>query len=160
MGRAAAVDAATKSWHGAMEMLVDGYRELARPRKEDVEKKEKDGLSLSRTSTIEVDIVCDAAEKDSEVVVEGSATGSRRRKLLRLGGVFRRTGGRLREGSMSIPLRSWLGKREGVEVEGGAGMARIGVAVGEKGAQFNSMLATSEFSMLLRRAVGLTLAFS
>ncbi|ORY63655.1 hypothetical protein BCR35DRAFT_283223 [Leucosporidium creatinivorum] len=140
MGRAAAADAATKSWHGAMEMLVDGYREIARPVKQ--EKKEKDSLSLSRTSTIEVDIVCDAAEKDSAEVVEGSATGSRRRKLLRLGGVFRRTGGRLRDGSMSIPLRSWLGRNEGVEAEGANGMARVGVAVGEKGVQSNSMLAT------------------
>lgn len=149
MGRAAAADAATKSWHGAMEMLVDGYRELARPRQEkEKEKKEKDGLSLSRTSTIEVDIVCDAAEKDSTEVVAGSSTGSRRRKLLRLGGVFRRTGGRLRESSMSIPLRSWLGSREGVEAEGESGMAHVGVAVGEKGAHFNSMLATSESRLL------------
>lgn len=133
MGRAAAREAATKSWHGAMEILVEGYKEIARP----LEQEEKDGLSLSRTSTIEVDIVCDSAERDlasASTEVEGTATGSRRRKLLRLGGVFRRTGGRLREssGSMSMPLRSWLG---GAATHSESGMERVGVAVGQKSLQ-------------------------
>lgn len=112
MGEAAARDAATRSWHGAMEMLVDGYREISLPVPPPAP---ATPLSLSRTSTIELDIVCDSANADS--YAESTAAAVKRGqsgKLLRLGGVFRRTGGRFKEGSMSIkPLRSWLAK--GVE---------------------------------------------
>lgn len=144
MGRAAAEEAATKSWHGAMEMIVDGFREVARPWKEQQDRKDP-SLALSRTPTLEVDIVCDSAEQDlveSEAVV-GSATGSRRRRLLRFGGVFRRTGGRLRESSMSLPITSWLGKREGVIV--GESEGRTSVLVGQKSLQSSPIWATSEF---------------
>jgi hypothetical protein len=125
MGAAAAVDAATKSWHGAMEMLVDGYREIARP-----VPLESNNLSLSRTSTIEVDVVLHCAEEDNESVYAESTAAPRRGvgRVLGLGRVFRRSGGRLREGSMSIPggflwrrngekaVGPWLGRQEG---EGG-----------------------------------------
>lgn len=109
MGASAAIDASRRSWHGAMEMLVDGYREIARPLPPAF------SLALSRTSTIEVDVVEHCA--DSDTYAESTAANASARRgvgrVMRLGGVFRRTGGRLREGSISRPLRSWLGRKQG-----------------------------------------------
>ena len=109
MGAAAAVDAARRSWHGAMEMLVDGFREIAKPLP-------TPSLTLSRTSTIEVDVVEHSADSDTYAESTAADASAKRRgvgRVLRLGGVFRRTGGRLREGSISKPLRSWLGRKQG-----------------------------------------------
>ncbi|KAK4703594.1 hypothetical protein P7C70_g2618, partial [Phenoliferia sp. Uapishka_3] len=105
MGVAAATDASRRSWHGAMEMLVDGYRDIATP-------VPKPSLSLSRTSTIELDVVEHCA--DTDTYAESTAADSRaKRRMLKFSGVFRRTGGRLKEGSISIPLRGWLGRNQG-----------------------------------------------
>ena len=82
MGAAAAVDASRRSWHGAMEMLVDGFREIAKPLP-------TQSLTLSRTSTIEVDVVEHCA--DSDTYAESTAADSRAKRrgvsrVLRLGG--------------------------------------------------------------------------
>ncbi|SCZ87612.1 BZ3500_MvSof-1268-A1-R1_Chr2-2g05078 [Microbotryum saponariae] len=123
MGQAAHSDASTRSWHAAMEMLVDGYRELARsaaggPKQID---HDKSALGLSRTSTLDLDIVCgDTAGPfvselpDSECGTHKATTASavrRPKRMLRLGGVLRRTGGRFREGSLggAQTIPSWLG---------------------------------------------------
>lgn len=120
MGKLAALNAASRSWHGAMEMLVDGYREICRPEVEEEEEegeREKGekvglGLGLSRTSTIEVDVVSHLAERDN--YDESRTSGSSRvGRVLRLGGVFRRTGGRLKDGSMSIKGKFlWRGQNK------------------------------------------------
>ncbi|KAM0749483.1 UDP-Glycosyltransferase/glycogen phosphorylase [Meredithblackwellia eburnea MCA 4105] len=113
MGDAAAKDAAKRSWHGAMEMLVDGYREIAKP----VVPRSPSSLALSRSSTIEVDVVEHVADSDTYAESTAADSTAKRRgvgRVLRLGGVFRRTGGRLREGSISQPIRTWLGRRQGV----------------------------------------------
>lgn len=112
MGRAAAEDASKKSWFGAMEMLVDGYREIARPLP-------STPLTLSRTSTIEetIDIISHSAE-DIPYAESTSASPRSKRlgvgRVLRLGGVFRRTGGRLKDSSISIPAKLFW-KRSGTE---------------------------------------------
>ncbi|KAI5475333.1 glycosyltransferase family 4 protein [Pseudohyphozyma bogoriensis] len=113
MGRDAATEAAKRSWHGAMEMLVDGYREIAPP------VQTKTALSLSRTSTIEVDVDVVSHSAECDTYAESTAASPRAKRLgvrrvLRLGGVFRRTGGKLRESSISKPIRTWLaGERQG-----------------------------------------------
>ncbi|GAA5923771.1 hypothetical protein JCM1841_002039 [Sporobolomyces salmonicolor] len=132
MGSAAHLAASRRSWFGAMETLVDGYRELV-----------AETLELSRTSTIEFDIVCDAPAPAS-ASASASATGDpveestaprvppRQRLVSRLGGVLgRRTGGRIREASISLPpWTAWLAPRtrsSGVAVEpfgAGGGIAR------------------------------------
>ncbi|KAL8279033.1 hypothetical protein RQP46_008491 [Phenoliferia psychrophenolica] len=108
-GEAAALDAARRSWHGAMEMLVDGFREIAKPLP-------TPSLTLSRTSTIEVDVVEHSADSDTYAESTAADSSAKRRgvgRVLRLGGVFRRTGGRLKEGSIAKPIRSWLGRKQG-----------------------------------------------
>lgn len=152
MGQAAAIDASSRSWHGAMEMLVDGYREIARPAPP------PPSLGLSRTSTIEFDIVSHLAESDTYAESTAAAPKGRRGvgRVLRLGGVFKRTGGRLKEGSMSVPgnflwrrggdakpVRSWLGRKEGMSV--GETVEGVQLAV-----QSNQVWATSEFLFLAR----------
>lgn len=115
MGTAAAESACKRSWFGAMEMLVDGYREICIPAPPSPS---LTGLTLSRTSTMEVDVITHLAETDT---AQTSAASTRTKRpvvgrVLRLGGVFRRTGGRLKEGSMSRPIRTWLvGRTERVE---------------------------------------------
>ncbi|KDE06205.1 hypothetical protein MVLG_03485 [Microbotryum lychnidis-dioicae p1A1 Lamole] len=123
MGQAAHSDASTRSWHAAMEMLVDGYRELARsaagePKQID---DDKSALGLSRTSTLDLDIVCgetagtflsELADSECETPKTATALAVRRpKRMLRLGGVLRRTGGRFREGSLggAQTIPSWLG---------------------------------------------------
>ncbi|GAA5991230.1 hypothetical protein JCM10908_006596 [Rhodotorula pacifica] len=100
--------ASKRSWFGAMEQLVDGYRELT-DRRLAREAELAMGISpLSRTPTLELDVVCDAPEVEIDAASSG-ATTPRRTRLLRLNGVLRRTGGRLRDSSVSLqPLRSWL----------------------------------------------------
>lgn len=148
MGQAAAIDASSRSWHGAMEMLVDGYREIALP-------PPPPSLALSRTPTIEFDIVSHLAESDTYAESTAAAPKGGRgvERVLRLGGVLKRTGGRLKEGSMSVPgtflwrrggdakpARSWLGRREGAS----AGETVEGV-VQELAVQSNQVWATSEY---------------
>ncbi|KAG0658687.1 hypothetical protein C6P46_005683 [Rhodotorula mucilaginosa] len=100
--------ASKRSWFGAMEQLVDGYRELTDRRLAREAEKALDIPTLSRTSTLELDVVCDAAETEPDAASSGASTPKRTR-LLRLNGVLRRTGGRLRDSSVSLrPLRSWL----------------------------------------------------
>ncbi|GAA5866326.1 hypothetical protein JCM8547_000740 [Rhodosporidiobolus lusitaniae] len=131
MGQAAHDAAIKRSWFAAMEKLVDGFRELAA--KKDEKEREKEKLKLSRASTIELDVVCDAPPLSKEGENdEGESTGTttpKRRRLLRLNGVLRRTGGKLRDGSVSLqPLRSWLApKNEEV------GVAASGVTLSTKG---------------------------
>ncbi|KAK4051979.1 hypothetical protein OIO90_004509 [Microbotryomycetes sp. JL221] len=123
MGHAAAVEASSKSWHGAMEMLVDGYRNVVARHEKRLScvDENKKPLELSRQSTVEVDIVCDTPD-DNEFCqgdkggpsARVSSTDPKRRRLLRFGTAFRRTG-RIKHdskaGSMSLPpLRSWLGR--------------------------------------------------
>ncbi|SCV70491.1 BQ2448_1885 [Microbotryum intermedium] len=115
MGQAAHGDAATRSWHAAMEMLIDGYRELARPVASDPETiDDKTSLGLSRTSTLDLDIVSGETPGTGEPETSSETTTAlatrRPKRMLRFGGVLRRTGGRLREGSMGGPtIPSWLG---------------------------------------------------
>ncbi|GAA5961929.1 hypothetical protein JCM21900_001151 [Sporobolomyces salmonicolor] len=117
MGSAAHLAASRRSWFGAMETLVDGYRELV-----------AETLELSRTSTIEFDIVCDApaasatAAPGEESPASAPTVPPRRRLVSRLGGVLgRRTGGRVRAASVSLPpWTAWLAPRKasaGVAVE-------------------------------------------
>lgn len=82
MGANAHFVASKRSWFGAMEMLVDGYREV-------VDKAERltTDLTLSRSSTIEVDIV------SSEPTQDLIAAPSRRRRLPRLRRLRRSSGG-------------------------------------------------------------------
>lgn len=102
-GKAAALDAATKSWHGAMEMLVDGYREIALPSPNPL-------LALSRTPTLEIDVISHTPNELEESQLSAKSTAASPKvhrqgvgRVLRLGGVLRRSGGRLRDGSMTIP---------------------------------------------------------
>ncbi|GAA5905966.1 glycosyltransferase family 4 protein [Sporobolomyces salmoneus] len=74
MGLAAHKIASKRSWFGAMEMLVDGYREVI------TKAESKSDLSLSRTSTIEFDIVTGNSSTEE---VEEPATMPRRRRRLR-----------------------------------------------------------------------------
>ena len=112
MGKAAALDASTRSWHGAMEMLVDGYREIALPLS-------SPPLTLSRTSTLEIDVI---SHQPNDEEVLGSSTGTIRThrtgvgRVLRFGAVLRRSGGRLRDGSISNTFL-WRGRTEGVDGE-------------------------------------------
>lgn len=135
MGQAAALDASSRSWHGAMEMLVDGYREISLPLPSP-----RPSLSLSRTPTLDesFDVVSHCALVDEQPYAESSAASPRTRRLgvgrvLRLGGVFRRTGGKLKDGSISSipgnvlfwkrsgteskPRLSWLGKKDSTGVQ-------------------------------------------
>lgn len=111
MGQAAAIDAATRSWHGAMEMIVDGYREIALP--------QQSNLTLSRTSTLEVDVVSHSPNDEELLASSTTAIRSHRSgvgRVLRLGAVLRRSGGRLRDGSMTIPRTFlWRGRADLVE---------------------------------------------
>lgn len=122
----AAYETATKrSWFGAMEKLVDGFREVAVAREARAAP-----LDPSRTSTIELDVVYDSQPRTVEgETVEGASTGTttpKRKRLLRLNGVLRRTGGRLRESSVSLqPLRSWLAPRHEAERSGGSVMTKF-----------------------------------
>ncbi|GAA5858907.1 hypothetical protein JCM1840_006612 [Sporobolomyces johnsonii] len=126
MGSAAHLAASKRSWFGAMELLVDGYRELVAP-----PPPEEENLELSRTPTIEFDIVCDdprATTATTDDEAESTATVSKRRRLVKLGGVLRRTGGRLRESSVTLkPFSAWLAQRRttraAVESSSGGGIA-------------------------------------
>ncbi|KAK4050274.1 hypothetical protein OIV83_003595 [Microbotryomycetes sp. JL201] len=123
MGVQAALEAGTKSWHGAMEMLVDGYRNVVtrhesrssyKPTRSLTKQDSK--LALSRQSTLEVDVVCDAPEHFGQLVdnLEGearaSSTDTKRRRVLT---AFRRTsgGGRVRH-TGSLSLTTWLGRKQ------------------------------------------------
>ncbi|GAA5904190.1 hypothetical protein JCM6882_003972 [Rhodosporidiobolus microsporus] len=135
MGSAAHLAASKRSWWGAMEMLVDGFRELSAARAAKAVSKERaSSLSLSRTSTIEVDVVCGQPEEVEPEKAEGASTATtspKRRRLLRLNGVLRRTGGRLPDSSVSLqPLRSWLAPQAAATVEGGEGVALLQEAKG------------------------------
>ncbi|KAM0786340.1 hypothetical protein ACM66B_001812 [Microbotryomycetes sp. NB124-2] len=131
MGTKAALEASTKSWHGAMEMLVDGYRDVVTRHEQGVlsssknkrhqavdEKQLKDlKLELSRQSTLEVDVVCDAPEagtnyKEQDLSARASSTDTKRRRLLRFGTAFRRTSGgkRVKQTGGSLSLTTWLGR--------------------------------------------------
>lgn len=120
---AAAYDVASKrSWFGAMEQLVDGYRDLTAARDARLAQHEKDELALSRTSTIEFDVVCDdRAEKvDGETAQStGASTPQRRRRLLRLDGVFKRSGRRFQDGSVSLAPLKWLAPKPAVVATNG-----------------------------------------
>ncbi|GAA6003698.1 hypothetical protein JCM10207_003552 [Rhodosporidiobolus poonsookiae] len=121
MGLSAHLVASKRSWFSAMENLVDGFRELAAARDA-----KRSSLTLSRESTIEVDVVCDASPQLEKVEGESSATSGapKRRRLLRL---LKRTGGQLRESSVSLqPFRSWLTPQPEDLVVGG-GSAALGV---------------------------------
>lgn len=108
MASAAYLVASKRSWFGAMEQLVDGYRELSELRQARKQQGvEQDPLTLSRVPTVELDVVCDSAAP-GEAATSATPTPERRR-LLRLNGVLRRTGGRLRPKSVNLPpIRSWL----------------------------------------------------
>lgn len=113
--------ASKRSWYGAMEQLVDGYRELSALRtKRHAEAATQDSPTLSRVPTVELDVICDAPASGAEEVAAASSatTTPKRRRLLRLNGVLRRTGGNIREGSATLqPLRSWLGASSIVTAE-------------------------------------------
>ncbi|GAA5880343.1 hypothetical protein JCM3774_006734 [Rhodotorula dairenensis] len=100
--------ASKRSWFGAMEQLVDGYRELTDRRLARQVANLTDMPALSRTPTLELDVVCDPTGIDVDAASSG-AIPPKRTRLLRLNGVLRRTGGRFRDNSVSLrPLRSWL----------------------------------------------------
>jgi hypothetical protein len=117
-----------RSWFGAMEKLVDGFRDVVAAREE---KARRASLELSRTSTIDLDVVCDSQPQVVEgEKVEAASTGAttaKRTRLLRLNGVLRRTGGRLRDSSVSLqPLRSWLVAQNEVEEFNGNALSTKG----------------------------------
>ena len=93
-------------------MLVDGYREIALPLS-------SPQLTLSRTSTLEIDVI---SHQPNDEEVLGSSTGTIRThrtgvgRVLRFGAVLRRSGGRLRDGSISNTFL-WRGRTEGVDGE-------------------------------------------
>ncbi|GAA6016803.1 hypothetical protein JCM11491_001812 [Sporobolomyces phaffii] len=72
MGAAAHLVASKRSWFGAMEMLVDGYREVINRAEHGVIP------TLSRIPTMELDIVTQGA---ATVTSEGIATSTKRRRL-------------------------------------------------------------------------------
>lgn len=121
MSQAAVTFARSKSWHSAMKMIVDGYREVVRtPPPTPLVKPEYD-LTLSRTPTLDLD----AEEEDDELSTEREATAAtepgattarsrRRRKLLRFGGVFKR-----KSVAQDRTFASWLGSKPAT-VENGA----------------------------------------
>ncbi|GJN90367.1 hypothetical protein Rhopal_003378-T1 [Rhodotorula paludigena] len=89
MGSAAHLAASKRSWWGAMEQLCDGYRELAalKAERRAQRARKSDGLTLSRTSTIEFDVVCeDGSEKpagdDDAIEASASASAPKRKRLL------------------------------------------------------------------------------
>ena len=75
MGNNAHLVASKRSWFSAMEMLINGYREV-------VAKAESDTTSLSRTSTVEFDIVTEDAKEDK--IEEIVKLPQRRRKLAKM----------------------------------------------------------------------------
>ncbi|BGP01503.1 Glycosyl transferase group 1 [Rhodotorula toruloides ATCC 204091] len=139
---ATAHDVASKrSWFGAMEQLVDGYRDLTAARDARLAQREKDELSLSRTSTIEFDVVCDAgAEKvDGETAQStGASTPQRRRRLLRLDGVFKRSGRRFQDGSVSLTPLKWLAPKPAMVATNGGIV--LTASKGEDGASSKLMV--------------------
>lgn len=179
MGKAAALDASSRSWHAAMEMLVDGYREISAPliaKTYSESSTPSSALTLSRTSTIEetIDVVSHLATSEDIAYAESTAASPRTKRLgvgrvLKLGGVFRRTGGKLKEGSISIPSKlfwkrsgteseprslSWLGKgatgiNQSITSAGdekfGAQVASLEGVLGEIRAQSNQVWYTREF---------------
>lgn len=117
MGATAHEVASKRSWFGAMEQLVDGYRDLTAAKEARLAQRERDDLTLSRTSTIEFDVVCDdGSEKVDGNVAQstGASTPQRRRRLLRLEGVFKRGGRRFQEGSVSLAPLKWLAPKPAV----------------------------------------------
>ncbi|BGP17785.1 hypothetical protein JCM10213_001713 [Rhodosporidiobolus nylandii] len=129
--------ASKRSWFAAMENLVDGFRDVAAAREAN---KQRSLLELSRTPTLEVDVVCEQAHDVDGEVAKAAVAGStsavsspstRRQRLLHLDEVLRKTGGRLRETSQSFqPLRSWLAPSMQGEKGAGVGhMARFFEAV-------------------------------
>ncbi|GAA5979165.1 hypothetical protein JCM5350_007088 [Sporobolomyces pararoseus] len=75
MGNNAHLVASKRSWFSAMEMLINGYREV-------VARAESDTTSLSRTSTREFDIVTEDAKEDK--IEEIVKIPQRRRKLAKM----------------------------------------------------------------------------
>lgn len=152
MSRAAVEYASTKSWHSAMEMIVDGYREVVGPLvpvSPPLKPVGDSNLALSRTPTIELDVICDSPEQGQgdEVLTSAGATGRRRRRLLRFGAAFnKRTGRTFHDGSISLPpLSSWLIKQRPVaEASTRSTNGEIAVQVG-KGDGFSQLWALSEF---------------
>ncbi|GEM08636.1 glycosyl transferase group 1 [Rhodotorula toruloides] len=111
MGATAHEVASKRSWHGAMEQLVDGYRDLTAAKEARLARKTEDERTLSRTSTIEFDVVCDAGVEKvdgEDVQSTGANTPQRRHRLPRLDGVFNRSGRRFQEGSVSLAPLKWL----------------------------------------------------
>ncbi|GAA5821471.1 hypothetical protein JCM10212_002121 [Sporobolomyces blumeae] len=68
MGSMAHLVASKRSWHAAMEMLVDGYREVSTARSAKASLRgQLGGEPLSRTSTIEFDVVTESSDEKVEV---------------------------------------------------------------------------------------------
>ncbi|GAA5832402.1 hypothetical protein JCM11251_006441 [Rhodosporidiobolus azoricus] len=163
MGSAAHLVASKRSWWGAMEMLVDGFRELSAARTAKVTVPRGTSLTLSRSSSTKLDIVCGQLEEVEAEKVEGTstaaATSPKRRRLLRLNGVLRRINGQARNSSVSLrPLRSWLAPQTRT-VEG---REAIGLLRTDKGAEPGLMVRLVEiavFFFLLYAAVALFARF-
>lgn len=108
MGSAAHLVASKRSWWRAMEDLCDGFRELAALKAQRTRKK----VELTRTSTIEVDVVCDKGDDHQVEKVEPAAASSRAPKPRRL---LRGTSSAGRHS-----LSTWLAPRSATSLAGAA----------------------------------------
>lgn len=93
-GNAAAIDASKRSWFEAMEMIVSGYRELAKPSK-------TPSLALSRTPTLEIDIISHTPNSEEEAQSSTTSPRIKRHRVDQVLRLVRRSGGRIRDSSIS-----------------------------------------------------------
>ncbi|GAA5841744.1 hypothetical protein JCM9279_003090 [Rhodotorula babjevae] len=104
MGSAAHLVASKRSWWRAMEDLCDGFRELAAVKASRLEHK----VELERTSTIELDVVCDKGDEPQLEKVDLSTTSSgasRRKRRLDVGKMTRRS--KFMSTRILRPLSTW-----------------------------------------------------
>jgi len=104
MGSASHLVASKRSWWRAMEDLCDGFRELAAVKARRLESK----VELERTSTIELDVVCEKGEDGQLEKVNSpttsSATSTRKRRL-NISKMKKRS--KLMSSSLLGPLTTW-----------------------------------------------------
>lgn len=115
MGQVAAEGARDRSWHGAMELLVDGYRQVLRP-----ERTPPNSPMIIACADEKIDSISHLALDDTYAESTPASTNSKRdrvRRVLALGGVLRRSGGRIKE--MSIKNHFWRTKSEHAEADEG-----------------------------------------